>query len=221
MTRLPEIFGYTRSVDRLVLASAACETIRRELDHGGTRDQVVCRIVYTRIHAWHIVSCLVLGLLFMTTDSSLAQVVYPSKATPQGMWATPQTPLAVPQTPSAVAPPLAVTPPLAVAPPLAVSQAPLAVPQSPLAAPQASLQCLGTPQASLQAVGTPQCACYYPQGYCPFPSGNCAFPSGNCRAPEGSCVGAQPWAEWPQVSPQVSPQVLLHPTVSIQSAPSS
>ncbi len=203
-------------MDCLALASATCETTQSDVDNGGTRDQVVCRSVYACIKPWLTASCLVLGLLFTTSSSSQAQFVYPSKATPQVMLAAPQAPLAVPQIAQAVAPPLAVTPALAVAPPVAVAQASVAVPQSP----QASLQCLGTPQASLQAVGTPQCACYYPQGYCPFPSGNCAFPSGNCRAPEGSCVGAEPWAEWPQGSPQVSPQVWPLPTLSIQSAPS-
>jgi hypothetical protein len=54
--------------------------------------------------------------------------------------------------------------------------------------------------------------------FIPFPSGNCAFPSGNCTAPQGSCIGAEPWAEWPQGSPQVSPQVWPLPTLSIQSA---
>jgi len=215
--RVLEIFRYTRSVDRLVLASAACETTQRDVDNGGTRNQHVCEAVYTRLKPGLSSSCLVLGLLFTTSTSSQAQVVYPSKATPQVTLAAPQGPLEVPQISQVVGPSLAVTPPLAVAPPVAVAQRPLAVPQSPLA----SLQCLGTPQASLQAVGTSQCACYYPQGYCPFPSGNCAFPSGNCTAPEGSCVGTQPWTEWPQGSPQVSPQVLLHPTVSIQSVPSS
>jgi len=210
-SRLLEILGYTRSVDRLVLASAACETTQSDVDNGGTRNHFVCRTVYIRLNLGLFSSSLVLGLLCTTSTSSQAQVVYPSKATPQATLAAPQGSLEVPQISQVVGPSLAVTPPLAVAPPVIVAQRPLAVPQAPVASPQ----CLGSPQASPQSVGTLQCACYYPQGYCPFPSGNCAFPSGNCRAPEGSCVGTQPWAEWPQVSPQVSPQALLQPSSSI------
>jgi hypothetical protein len=191
------------------------KTTERDIDNGGTRDQIVCETVDTHHKVWLKASCLVMGLLLTSSRSSQAQVVYPAKTTPQVMMASPQASQAY-GPPLAVAPPLAITPPLAVAPPVAVAQAPLAVPQSPLPVPQASLQCLATPQASPQSDGIPQCACYYPQGYCPFPSGNCAFPSGNCRAPEGSCVGAQPCAEWPRSSPQASPQLVPSPTAALQ-----
>jgi len=114
--RVLEIFRYTRSVDRLVLASAACETTQRDVDNGGTRNQHVCKAVYTRLKPGLSSSCLVLGLLFTTSTSSQAQVVYPSKATPQVTLAAPQGPLEVPQISQVVGPSLAVTPPLAVTP---------------------------------------------------------------------------------------------------------
>jgi hypothetical protein len=191
-------FRYTQSVDRLVLASAPCETTQPDVHPGGTRNPFVCGSVSTRIQLWLGASSLV--LLITTSTTTRAQAVYPSKTTPQIVLSAPQASMAVPQMTQAVGPPLAPTPPLAVAPPLIVAQAPLATPQSPLATPQ----CLGTPQASPQCEGTSPCACYYPQGYCPFPSGNCAFPRGNCRAPVGSCVGTQPWASGQHGSPQVS-----------------
>jgi hypothetical protein len=191
-------------------------TVEARVEAHRVYTSMIRRIVIP-LAAWGIT----LGVGLLSSAPGHAQVIYPAKSVPLAVEASPQVfPSAT--VPQVMGPSLAATPPLAASPPLLVTRPAVpyqtfASPQGPcqnFASPQASDQSFATPQASAQSFSGSSCACYYPQGRCPFPSGNCAFPSGNCVAPAGSCVGGPPVMEWPQGSPQVSPQASARPLVS-------